>query len=127
MYLCENIVDIRKKSFHMVGCFPLEVSMLPRLTSLGYRRVTIESDSPVGKPEEVLKGHEFRCSEIKEKSDNYSRVYEVSTSAGSQQWKEGYQRGNILGSNIHIHFGSRPGSLERFVRTCLAYKQKKSK
>ncbi len=127
MYLCENIVDISKKSFHMVGCFPLEVSMLPRLTSLGYRRVTIVSDSPVGKPEEVLNGHEFRCSEIKEKSDNYSRVYEVSTSAGSQQWKEGYQRRNILGSNIHIHFGSRPGSLERFVRTCLLNKQKKSK
>ena len=48
----------------MAGVLPLEVRMLPRLKSLGYREVTLEAAGLLGPPGTRARGHEFHYSEI---------------------------------------------------------------
>jgi cobyrinic acid a,c-diamide synthase len=125
MYLTEGIEDKSGDFYPMAGIFPVRVAMLDRLKSLGYREVTLKSSGPLGLPGEKIRGHEFHYSEIKgvpgkvvpvTDRDRVTQVYELSDRPGSKIRDEGYMKNNVLGSYIHLHFGSNPRIAENFVR-----------
>lgn len=125
MYLTEGIEDKLRDFYPMAGIFPVRVAMLDRLKSLGYREVTLKSFGPLGSPGEKIRGHEFHYSEIIEAPekvapiadrDTITRVYELSDRPGSKIRDEGYMKKNVLGSYVHLHFGSNPRIAENFVR-----------
>jgi len=122
MYLCREVLDPDGKCYPMVGCFPFQTRMLPRLKALGYRKITLTQDSIIGKKGETLRGHEFHYSEISHAPAAVPTVYEVSPRSGTTATPEGFRFSRSLGSYIHLHFGSRPRAAACFVRSCLESK-----
>ncbi len=112
MYLAEEI-DGRP----MCGVFPARAAMLPRRRALGYREVTFAVDTPLGPAGATMRGHEFHYSQM-EVPAAVPRVYRLSRPDGEDLGFEGYRVGNVLGSYIHLHFGSRPEAARDWVAFC---------
>jgi cobyrinic acid a,c-diamide synthase len=110
----------------MVGLFPGAARMLPRRKALGYRQVELTADSLLGPAGTVACGHEFHYSEMT-LPEEVSRIYRLSRRGGEDLGLEGYCRGNVLGSYVHLHFGSNPQLAENFVRFCLKEKGSSSR
>jgi cobyrinic acid a,c-diamide synthase len=101
----------------MAGVFPGDARMLPRRKALGYRKVRLTCDSLLGPAGTVARGHEFHYSEL-ELPESVKCSYQLSDRRGRELSAEGYCRGNVLGSYVHLHFGSNPQLAENFVRFC---------
>jgi cobyrinic acid a,c-diamide synthase len=129
MYLCRQVSGMDRENSHgMTGCFDFSVHMSKRLRSLGYREITLLSDTVIGKKGDVIRGHEFHYSALKDEgSENYEvkNVYQVTSRAGQDILLKGYQRDNTLGSYLHIHFGSNPSCAQTFVENCARFKAQK--
>ena len=65
-----------------------------------------------------MRGHEFHYSEA-QIPGTVKRCYQLSRRGGEQLGTEGYQINNVLGSYVHLHFGSNPQVAESFVKFCL--------
>lgn len=101
----------------LAGLFPAAVRMLPRRRALGYRQVTLLTDTPLGPAGTTARGHEFHYSELTMPAE-IPRAYGVTDRAGIQCGAEGYLCGNVLGSYVHLHFASNPALAEHFVAVC---------
>lgn len=112
MYLSKAIDDQS-----MVGVFPTRARMLPRRRALGYREVTLSADSPLGPAGTKARGHEFHYSEM-DLPDSVPRCYQLTRRQGDPAGEEGYRIGNVLGSYVHLHFGSNPQLPKNFVEFC---------
>lgn len=133
MYLCDTLSGMDgDKAGSMCGIFRFNIQMSKRLRSLGYREVTLTSDTPIGRKGEKIRGHEFHYSSIvpdtaPEEQDrnthDVQNVYEVASRAGQDISLKGYQRGRTLGSYLHVHFGSNPGAARCFVNCCADFRQ----
>lgn len=127
MYLCRELDDGKGKSYSMCGCFPFRSRMNDRLRTLGYRQVWITSDSVLGHPGQVLRGHEFHYSDLDQSPSigPVDAVYAVDSRKGGDHRAEGYQINQTLGSYIHLHLGSRPESAHAFAAACRNYRNHK--
>ncbi len=121
MYLGARIADLQGRSYAMTGCLPIDIRMLPRRRSLGYRQVTMKRQTLLGGPERVMRGHEFHYSEISRTAASLDRVYRIADRDGRGEVSDGYAVRNTLGSYVHLHFGSHPPAAENFVTCCRKY------
>ena len=147
MYLCRDITGMDgNTTWPMTGCFPFSAIMSKRMRSLGYREITLTSDTLIGKAGDTLKGHEFHYSSI-ENDDKISprgdanetikesatdgltngdkrlihRIYQTKGRDGQDVTVKGYQKGKTLGSYLHAHFGSCARAAKSFVSACRDY------
>jgi cobyrinic acid a,c-diamide synthase len=123
MYLCEELQDLAGKRHAMAGVLPLQVRMLPRLKSLGYREVALTADSLLGPRGTTLRGHEFHYSEIVGTPRSVATVYQVAPRRGGEPQAEGYAWKNVLASYLHLHFGSNPEAARAFTQACRAVQE----
>lgn len=124
MVLCDRVSGMEDgTSYPMTGCFDFDVQMSTRLRSLGYREVTLTKDTVIGKKDQVIRGHEFHYSSLKNPNPHTSNVYRVTSRAGQDIQVNGYQINNTLGSYLHVHFGSNPESAKAFVHACRQFRQ----
>jgi len=93
--------------FPMVGLIPGVSRMTPRL-ALGYRTVEALKDSPLAQRGWQARGHEFHFSERPAIPPAAWRVLESGA-------LEGYAKGRLLASYIHLYFPSEPRLAERLV------------
>lgn len=119
MYLCRSI---DKQS--LVGVFPTEAQMLPKRKALGYRSVELLEDTLLGPAGTRARGHEFHYSEI-DAAETLPRCYRLGRRDGEELGTEGYRYKNVLGSYVHLHFGSNPQVAVNFVEFCLKEKERK--
>ncbi|HXV19959.1 MAG TPA: cobyrinate a,c-diamide synthase [Desulfuromonadales bacterium] len=105
----------------MAGVFPARVRMLTKRKALGYRQVTFARDTILGPAGTVARGHEFHYSET-EMPVEVARCYRLFRPGGEDLGPEGYRVHNVLGSYVHLHFGSNPGLAAAFVENCKKYK-----
>ena len=130
MYLCRGIEDMDGRTFPMAGVLPMEVRMLKRLRSLGYREVTLSEDGLLGPAGTVARGHEFHYSELSTnpefstKPGGLKTIYRIRDRSGGGKDAEGYVINNVLASYVHLHFGSNPKVAENLVRNCREYKER---
>lgn len=101
----------------MAGVFPARARMLPRRKALGYRQVTLTEDCLLGPAGTKVRGHEFHYSEML-MPEGVARAYRMSRRGGEELGAEGYRSGNVLGSYVHLHFGSNPQVATNFVAFC---------
>jgi len=101
----------------MAGVFPGQARMLPRRKALGYREIRFTVDTPLGPAGTVARGHEFHYSELALPAA-VPRCYRVSDRSGRPTATEGYLQRNVLGSYVHLHFGSNPRLAQGFVDFC---------
>lgn len=116
MYLCRAI-----DQHTMCGLFPAQAKMLPRRKALGYRQLELTADTPLGPVGSQIRGHEFHYSEV-EMPKSVARCYALTRRGGEPLGNEGYRYKNVLGSYLHLHFGSNPQVAEHFVEFCLQVK-----
>jgi cobyrinic acid a,c-diamide synthase len=101
----------------LAGIFPAAARMLPKRQALGYREVTMLGDTLLGPAGTTARGHEFHYSELT-MPDDIPRGYRLAGRDGTPYDDEGYLRGNVLGSYVHLHFASNPVLAENFVACC---------
>ena len=117
MVLCREIGDLDGRVHPMSGCLPHATRMLGRLKALGYREVTLATDTILGPAGQVMRGHEFHYSALTE-DVNESGVYRLADRNGQPRAAEGFTAENTLGSYVHLHFGSCPAAAGHFVNAC---------
>ncbi len=116
MYLSRTIRDFEDRVFDMAGVFPFDIAMGRQRPHLGYREIALREDSILGPLGQKLRGHEFRYSRIMEGSAFPGRqIYETTDGSGERAATEGYRYKNVLGSYIHVHFGSNLNTAGSFV------------
>jgi cobyrinic acid a,c-diamide synthase len=120
MYLMRSIRDDRGHTFPMAGIFPFDAVMGARFRALGYREVEILERTPLGEAGTVLRGHEFHYSYLRSEPGTAQSVYRVRDRRGEQRDPQGFQIGSVLGSYIHVHFGSNPDCARFFATRCKA-------
>ena len=121
MYLSEGITTDEGAAYPFTGLLPVWTHMLERRKALGYVEVTLSKDTLLGTAGTVLRGHEFHYSEIKGDpagQGGWHTAYDVKRPLGHKRPPEGYCRGKILASYIHLHLASRPESITRFLNAC---------
>jgi len=121
IYLGQSIIDSDGTDYPMVGVLPSRFRMRDRIKTLGYADVHLRRDSLWGPLGTRLKGHEFHYSKIltpPATDSDWQMVYNVCFRNSEQPVKEGYQRGNILASYVHLHLASNPGCIAHFTRLC---------
>ncbi|MCJ2165875.1 MULTISPECIES: cobyrinate a,c-diamide synthase [unclassified Pseudodesulfovibrio] len=118
MFLMNDIITGRGR-YAMAGAFPIRAEMSDKFRALGYREITTQADTVLGPAGIMARGHEFHYSSIKD-NEGLQSVYAMTGRKGRIDAQEGFQMGNVLGSYVHLHFGSRPEMAQSFVRACMA-------
>lgn len=104
--------------FEFVGEVPVWARMLDKRKALGYVEVCLEQESLFGAEGDTFRGHEFHYSELTESpvgKDGWQAVYQLKQKRSGKVRSEGYQRGNVLASYVHLHLASKPAAVEWFV------------
>ncbi len=120
MYLTGSITDLEEQVYPMLGILPGRAQMVGRLT-MGYREVHAVQDSLLFGAGDTFRGHEFHYSDWLERPEDVPYAYTVQSRLRQEVHWEGYRRGNLLASYIHVHFGTRPELAENFVATCAQF------
>lgn len=103
----------------MAGAVPMTAEMTRRLT-LGYRRATALVDGPIAKRGEQVTGHEFHKTAV---------TYDADVTRPAWQWElhdgtpatEGWVRGNVHASYLHVHGAGHPEHAARLVQAAQEY------
>jgi cobyrinic acid a,c-diamide synthase len=118
MFLAREIRDLGGKAYPMVGLFSLAVEMEPRLRALGYRKIVTRKESLLGPGGTAVRGHEFHYSRIRQVATSPETVYAMKDRKAETNREEGFLRMNVLGSYVHLHWGSNPQVAGNFVEYC---------
>ncbi len=121
MYLSQGIETHDGERHELVGLLPVWTQMLKRRKTLGYVEAVPLRDSLFAPTGAVLWGHEFHYSELVPPNGNdqqWAPAYTTRTCRMTAGVAEGFHRGNILASYVHVHFASHAGAASRFVRLC---------
>jgi len=116
--LMEEIEELDGQVFPMVGLFSMKARMAHRLKALGYRKIRTLEDSILGPVNTVIRGHEFHYSHAQNIAANMRCVYNLTDRKAVSREKEGFTRKNVLGSYVHLHWGSNPEVARNFVDYC---------
>ncbi len=121
MFLMREIEDLEGRVFPMVGLFPMRAKMDPRLKSLGYREVETLDESLLGPGGIRIRGHEFHYSHMEDVAPGRRCIYRLTDRKAVSADREGFVRKHVLGSYVHLHWGSNPGVADHFVDYCRRY------
>ena len=111
MYLAESLVDLDGREHRLSGLLPCRVAMMPRRAALGYVRLRARTDTLLCGAGRELRGHEFHWSRLSAGAEQ-ANAYDVLDPA---RQAEGFARGSMLASYVHLHFGADPRLAQRFV------------
>jgi cobyrinic acid a,c-diamide synthase len=120
MYLTRGIEARNGKRYSMAGILPAWSRMLPHLKSLGYVEVTLSENSLWGGPGAVLRGHEFHYSELAEgnwSESPWTPVYRLKCRQSEAIRFEGFQRGKMLASYVHLHWAAQPTAVQTLINS----------
>jgi cobyrinic acid a,c-diamide synthase len=121
MYLSQGIETNEGQHFAMLGLLPARTKMSKRMIALGYVEAKLTGDSLWGKQGDVGRGHEFHYSELIDDpcSDRqWKPVYELKKPRSKDVRAEGFQKGNILASYVHLYHSARPAAIDCFIENC---------
>ncbi|MCL5075764.1 MAG: cobyrinate a,c-diamide synthase [Chloroflexi bacterium] len=122
MYLSQGIVDFEGRRYEMVGAIPSQTLMRQRRMRLGYVTVRARRDTPLLQRGDTVRGHEFHWSELEKNIAKTEAAYDVLDDRPGRM--EGYSRGHLLASYVHLHFGSNPALAPNFIASCARWAEK---
>jgi cobyrinic acid a,c-diamide synthase len=114
MLYLSNSLDVDGDKYAMAGVLPLSVQMTGKLVQFGYATVEFIDDCLLGRKGTVVRGHSFHYSQIVSRGD-MTTSYHVQYSISGKEELEGFRRGNILASYVHLHFRANPAVAENCV------------
>ena len=122
MYLCRSICSLNGDEYAGVGLVPGSVKMGNRLAALGYVRAKLRKPCLLGDAGLELKGHEFHWSSISGLPEEEA-LYQVTGGRGVSGRPEGFVKGNLAASYVHLHFRYNPQAMGSFLTACAEYKK----
>jgi cobyrinic acid a,c-diamide synthase len=120
MYLVEGLRTLDGETHEMAGLLPGVAVMRESLQAIGYVDVETRVPTVLGPAGLKLRGHQFRHSVLEGAEP---LAYTVKPRWGGGFHGEGYLRGNVLGSYVHVHWASCPGAAEGFVAAARSSRQ----
>lgn len=121
MVLSRSLRTLDGRSHPMVGVIPADVRMTDRLQNFGYQELKARKSNLLARAGEQARGHEFHYSALRAAPSARWSAYQVQARRGGESRLEGYAKGSLLASYIHLHFGSQPRWAERFVQAARSY------
>ncbi len=118
MYLMASIKNKDNIMRNMVGVFPFHATLSKKLVSLGYRKIILLEDCPIGPKGIEAKGHEFHYSYVQGLKRYSKNIYEVYSRDNEKKESFGVRYKNCIGSYIHLHFASNILIAKYFVKYC---------
>jgi cobyrinic acid a,c-diamide synthase len=115
MYLAEKLTTIEGHTYPMAGVLPVAIEMTRALVHFGYADVEFTHDCLLGQRGTTVRGHSFHCSRIVA-HDRLDCAYRVHYSLSDRREQEGFVRGRVLGTYIHLHFRSNRSLVSSFLR-----------
>jgi cobyrinic acid a,c-diamide synthase len=115
VYLCRG-VEVAGRRHEMVGAIDSEAQMTGRRQALGYVEARARRSNILMDAGERVRGHEFHWSTVRWQEDHLA--YDCFSSKRPEVEPDGYSRGNLLASYVHIHFAGEHAAAARFVRAC---------
>jgi cobyrinic acid a,c-diamide synthase len=85
----------------MAGLLPVETSFAGRSLHLGYRRIVLCGDSPIGPAGTRFRGHEFHYARVLAEGSG-SRLFACENAAGEAMGTAGLAVGWVCGSFVHL-------------------------
>jgi cobyrinic acid a,c-diamide synthase len=122
MYMADEIVTCDGKAFPMAGLLPVRVQMSDGLIDFGYAEVCAMSDCLWGTAGSRARGHSFHYSSMTQ-SGPLDHAYRVRYTLAMREVPEGFRKGSVLASYIHLHFLSEPRLAVNFVESVRQAKQ----
>jgi cobyrinic acid a,c-diamide synthase len=116
MYLGEIIEDFDGRAHDMAGIVPLRSRMTRSRLTLGYRTAVARRDTVLLRRGEQVRGHEFHWSSLVAEPETEDAAYDLAEG----ERVEGYARGSVLASYVHLHFGADARLAPRMVAACAA-------
>ena len=101
MVLGRGMVDADGTTHAMAGLLQLGTSFEKRKLSLGYRRVTLCAQTPLGDVRRTMRGHEFHYATITSEGPG-DALFDAEGADGSKIGKMGLVSGNVFGSFVHL-------------------------
>jgi cobyrinic acid a,c-diamide synthase len=121
MVLTQAIRDQAGRSFPMAGVFPVRTRMGARLRALGYREIVTSRESILGPQGTRVRGHEFHYSSIETEGVDLEGIYRMTDRRAVSTGREGFVHKRVLGSYVHLHWGSNPRAAKNVVDFCRQY------
>jgi len=118
MLLTEAFMNKNETKYSLIGAIPGTTRMVDRLT-MGYREVTATHDTLLLLAGETVRGHEFHYSTWENPANN--TAYTITPRGKDAAKSDGFARGNLLASYVHIHFAAMPALAERFVNAAHSF------
>lgn len=103
MYLSKGIRTLNKKSYEMVGFFPMICEMTVRLQRFGY----VELSTEFNEKKYTTKAHEFHHSKIDNLGNDLDYMYDIKKYRDDtlyKQWQCGLHKNNTIAGYPHINF-----------------------
>ncbi len=101
MTLGRTMIDADGTTHAMAGLLALDTSFEKRGLSLGYRRVTLCAETPLGAGRSSLRGHEFHYASITSEGPG-DALFEAEAADGTDLGQMGQVAGNVFGSFVHL-------------------------
>ncbi|MDI3256360.1 MAG: cobyrinate a,c-diamide synthase [Kyrpidia sp.] len=124
MYLSREIETADGRRYPMAGLVPARVQMQRTLAELGYREARAQRDHLLLEAGRVARGHAFHYSRLVDVEEPYPWAYRVSGRRGEAM--EGYASGTLLAGYTHLHFGSNPSMVDRWLAACAEYRARRT-
>jgi cobyrinic acid a,c-diamide synthase len=106
----------------MTGVLPLDFEMTDLPVDFGYVEATLTGDCLVGERGTVIHGHSFHYSKLAG-SPMLPTAYQLRYSLSGKVQEEGFLRGSVLASYVHLHFGGAPSIARNLVTRAAAAKR----
>ncbi|MBE9030219.1 cobyrinate a,c-diamide synthase [filamentous cyanobacterium LEGE 11480] len=125
MYLAQAITDFSGNDYPMVDILPTKAIMGQRLT-LGYRSAIAQANTPLVRPGQLLRGHEFHRSHLSiAPTQALFQLHRSTQIQGAPitdppHW-EGWHQPNLHASYLHLHWGATPELPQRWLQQCAAF------
>lgn len=116
MYLSQDLRTTEGQRHPMAGILPFSAEMTERLVRFGYAKVEFTRDCLLGKRGATARGHSFHYSHLVSRSA-IETAYHVEYSLSGKSEPEGYTRGRLLASYIHLCFRANPALAESLVNS----------
>ncbi|MBW1838910.1 MAG: cobyrinic acid a,c-diamide synthase, partial [Deltaproteobacteria bacterium] len=87
--------------------------------------VETAKDTILSKKGEIIKGHQFRYSNIDGMSSCLDKAYKIRRGTSNEVSNEGFSVKNVLARYVHLHFGSNMNIPRHFIDSCRIRKKQK--
>jgi cobyrinic acid a,c-diamide synthase len=101
MLLGDTLTDRAGAVHAMAGLLPVATSFAERHRHLGYRRLSLVADGPLGPAGAAFRGHEFHYASLT-REERAAPLFHASDAAAGDLGACGTRRGSVCGSFVHL-------------------------